>query len=365
MRELLTFEARALGSNYLLRYPLYVSPLPTQRHDARMDLAAWDRCKCLLRPRSTSGYATRSPSHGEPAEGAGFPGLELAPLRAQREQNLPPKRGRLGDEPHGSAAVVWPVSPSVRRRTGSNQPFASLGGLLPIPLLRRPARDCRRRGRKTDHGELNYLLEERDIPTPCRLLRLGVSRGGCSGLLCQTQGATERELPGGRARPGGWKTAPGGRSWKDNGDTRRHTEGHVRPSHPHSGDWDNSWSGLFIPVGNTSLYGLQDAVGSLGTKRASNVKAPFEEEIVLLRPHAWSLEGMAQWSDMKALSLRAETLLCIVRLARKSARGPWSSQASGIKHNNPLHTMRRKVCSKPHTLWCSILVSNWFELPRI
>ncbi|KAM4790246.1 uncharacterized protein ACIQIH_003479 [Cyanocitta cristata] len=105
------------------------------------------------------------------------------------------------------------------------------------------------------------------------------------------------------------------------------------------GDWDNSWSGLFIPVGNTSLYGLQDAVGSLGTKRASNVKAPFEEEIVLLRPHAWTLEGMAQWSDMKAPSLRAETLLCIMRLARKSARGPWSSQASGIKHNNPLHTM--------------------------
>ncbi|KAL2310624.1 hypothetical protein Nmel_002289, partial [Mimus melanotis] len=32
------------------------------------------------------------------------------------------------------------------------------------------------------------------------------------------------------------------------------------------GDWDNSWSGLFIPVGNTSLYGLQDAVGSLGNK---------------------------------------------------------------------------------------------------
>lgn len=39
-----------------------------------------------------------------------------------------------------------------------------------------------------------------------------------------------------------------------------------------AGDWDNSWSGLFVPVGATSLYGLQDAVGSLGTKRASNVK---------------------------------------------------------------------------------------------
>lgn len=38
------------------------------------------------------------------------------------------------------------------------------------------------------------------------------------------------------------------------------------------GIWDNSWSGLFIPVGNTSLYGLQDAVGGSGTKRASNVK---------------------------------------------------------------------------------------------
>ncbi|XP_014747336.1 PREDICTED: uncharacterized protein LOC106862680 [Sturnus vulgaris] len=88
-----------------------------------------------------------------------------------------------------------------------------------------------------------------------------------------------------------------------------------------AGDWDNSWSGLFIPVGNTSLYGLQDAVGSLGTKRASNVKAPFEEEIVLLEPHAWTLEGMAQWSDMKALSLQMETLLCILYLARKAARG--------------------------------------------
>ncbi|XP_016154910.1 PREDICTED: uncharacterized protein LOC107603728 isoform X1 [Ficedula albicollis] len=87
------------------------------------------------------------------------------------------------------------------------------------------------------------------------------------------------------------------------------------------GDWDNSWSGLFIPVGNTSLYGLQDAVGSLGTKRASNVKAPFEEEIVLLEPHAWTLEGMAQWSDMKALSLQMGTRLCILCLARKAARG--------------------------------------------
>lgn len=128
-RELLTFEARALGSNYLLRYPLYVSPLPTQRHDARMDLAAWDRCKCLLRPPSTSGYATRSPSSspGDPGEGAGLLELELAPLRAQREQNLPRKRGRLGAEPHGSAAVVWSVSPSMRGGTGSNQTSTSLG----------------------------------------------------------------------------------------------------------------------------------------------------------------------------------------------------------------------------------------------
>ncbi|XP_064502433.1 uncharacterized protein LOC135410070 isoform X2 [Pseudopipra pipra] len=39
-----------------------------------------------------------------------------------------------------------------------------------------------------------------------------------------------------------------------------------------TGDWDNSWSGLCIPVGDTSLYELQDAVGSSGTKRASNVK---------------------------------------------------------------------------------------------
>lgn len=38
------------------------------------------------------------------------------------------------------------------------------------------------------------------------------------------------------------------------------------------GIWDNSWSGLFIPVGNTCPYGLQDAVGGSGTKRASNVK---------------------------------------------------------------------------------------------
>ncbi|XP_016154914.1 PREDICTED: uncharacterized protein LOC107603728 isoform X2 [Ficedula albicollis] len=93
------------------------------------------------------------------------------------------------------------------------------------------------------------------------------------------------------------------------------------PGEPGEGDWDNSWSGLFIPVGNTSLYGLQDAVGSLGTKRASNVKAPFEEEIVLLEPHAWTLEGMAQWSDMKALSLQMGTRLCILCLARKAARG--------------------------------------------
>lgn len=82
--------------------------------EGRMDLVAWDRCKCLLRPPSTSGYATKcAPSSpGEPGEGAGFLEFELAPLRAQREQNLPPKRGRLGDEPHGSAAVIWPVSPS-------------------------------------------------------------------------------------------------------------------------------------------------------------------------------------------------------------------------------------------------------------
>lgn len=39
------------------------------------------------------------------------------------------------------------------------------------------------------------MSEERDVPTPCRLLRLGVSRRGPSGLFCQTQGATERELP--------------------------------------------------------------------------------------------------------------------------------------------------------------------------
>lgn len=38
------------------------------------------------------------------------------------------------------------------------------------------------------------------------------------------------------------------------------------------GIWDNSWGGLFVPVGNTSLYGLQAAVGGSGTKRASNVK---------------------------------------------------------------------------------------------
>ncbi|XP_027748384.1 uncharacterized protein LOC114061795 [Empidonax traillii] len=47
----------------------------------------------------------------------------------------------------------------------------------------------------------------------------------------------------------------------------------VRSGEEHrEGDWDNSWSGLCIPVGNTSLYELQDAVGSSGTKRASNVK---------------------------------------------------------------------------------------------
>ncbi|OPJ66789.1 hypothetical protein AV530_016773 [Patagioenas fasciata monilis] len=50
------------------------------------------------------------------------------------------------------------------------------------------------------------------------------------------------------------------------------------------GIWDNSWSGLFIPVGNTCLYGLQDAVGGSETKRASNVKAPFEEEMILPVP---------------------------------------------------------------------------------
>ncbi|RLW07727.1 hypothetical protein DV515_00003755, partial [Chloebia gouldiae] len=86
-------------------------------------------------------------------------------------------------------------------------------------------------------------------------------------------------------------------------------------------DWDNSWSGLLIPVGNTSLYGLQDAVGSLGTKRASNVKDPFEEEIVLLGLHTWTLKGMAQWSDMRALSSQKETLLCILCLAGEAARG--------------------------------------------
>ncbi|XP_066032748.1 uncharacterized protein [Chamaea fasciata] len=189
-REPLTFEARASGSNYLLLYPLYASPLPTQRHYARMDLVAWDRCKCLLRPPSTSGYATKSPSPspGEPGEGGGF--LELA-----LEQNLPPKRGRLGDEPHGSAAVGLARLSLLRGRRGSNQPSTSLGGLLPVSLFRRPAWDCRRRGRKTEFGELHDLSEERDVPTPCRLLGLGVSRGGPSGLFCRTQGATERELP--------------------------------------------------------------------------------------------------------------------------------------------------------------------------
>lgn len=106
-REPLTFEARALGSNYLLRYPLYASPLLTQGHDARMDLVVWDRCKCLLRPPSTSGCATKSPSSspGESGEGTGFLEFEL-------EQNLFSKRGWLGHEPHGSAAMLWPVSPS-------------------------------------------------------------------------------------------------------------------------------------------------------------------------------------------------------------------------------------------------------------
>ncbi|XP_042661772.1 proline-rich protein 2-like [Tyto alba] len=89
----------------------------------------------------------------------------------------------------------------------------------------------------------------------------------------------------------------------------------------HQGIRDNSWSGLFIPVGNTSLYGLQDAVGGSGTKRASNVKAPSEEEIILPGPSAWTLEGMAPRSDLKAPSLWVETLLCVVHLARKAARG--------------------------------------------
>lgn len=76
---------------------------------------------CLLRPPSTSGCAIRPPSSslGEPGEGAVFPGLELALLRAQQEQKLPPKRGRLGGEPRGSTAVAWPGSPSANFSGGS------------------------------------------------------------------------------------------------------------------------------------------------------------------------------------------------------------------------------------------------------
>lgn len=50
-------------------------------------------------------------------------------------------------------------------------------------------------------------------------------------------------------------------------------------------------------------------------------QAPSEKEIILLGHRAWTLEGMAQWSDLKAPSLWVETLLCIVRLARKAMRG--------------------------------------------
>lgn len=66
------------------------------------------------------------------------------------------------------------------------------------------------------------------------------------------------------------------------------------------GDWDNSWSGLFIPVGNTSLYGLQDAVGGSGTKRASNVKVtgPLPLFMLLL------MTGLAQpWPQPCCMAL--------------------------------------------------------------
>lgn len=166
-----------------------------------MDLAAWDRCKCLLRPPSTSGYATKPPSSspGEPGEGAGLLELELASPASAAGPKAAPEAGPWSG----------PSPPSVQRRRGSNQPSTNLGGLLPVPLLRRPAWDCRRRGRKTEFGELNYLSEEGDVPSPFRLLRLGVSRGGPSRLFCQTQGATERELPGREGKVGLSENRPG------------------------------------------------------------------------------------------------------------------------------------------------------------
>lgn len=199
MRKLLTFEARALGSKRLLRYPLY----PSQHTHARCEDGfgcIWDRCICLLRPPSTSGYATRSPSSspGEPGEGAGFPGLELALLRAQRGQKLPPKRGRLGGEPRRSAAVAWPGSPSVRGRTGSNQPPANSGGGGSYPSLC-PDGQHGVAGEGTDKtgcGELNYFGRGKRRSHSTQAPSAGREQGGCSGCFCQTQGATERGLPG-------------------------------------------------------------------------------------------------------------------------------------------------------------------------
>lgn len=168
-RELLTFEARALGSNYLLHKLLYASPLPTQRHDARMDVAVWHR-------RVSSGL---------PLPQAVLPSLlhllPESPVKAQGSWSL-----NWVPSEHSGSKTCSEAGPAPRRaprqrcrglarvslregRRGSNQPSTNLGGLLPIPLLRRLAWDCRR-ARKTEFRELNYLSEEKGVPTPCSSL---------------------------------------------------------------------------------------------------------------------------------------------------------------------------------------------------
>ncbi|XP_074717064.1 uncharacterized protein LOC141940192 [Strix uralensis] len=129
----------------------------------------------------------------------------------QWEQKLPPKRGRLGGEPRGSAALAWPGSP-LRKGTCGVKPAprklweggegASYQSLCP------DGQHGSVEGQdKTGCGELSYFGRGKRRSHSTQAPSAGREQGGCSGRFCQIQRATERGLPGseqaGRAAPGG------------------------------------------------------------------------------------------------------------------------------------------------------------------
>lgn len=83
--------------------------------------------------------------------------------------------------------MAWPGSLSARRRRGSNQPLANFsGGSCPSFCLEGQHGAVERED-KTVCGKL-ILTEERDDPTPRRLLRPGVSSEAAPGFFAKYEG---------------------------------------------------------------------------------------------------------------------------------------------------------------------------------